>query len=68
MTSSACEGPISDTTALLLIEALNEKASSRQYHSEIDLINDGTTWQPEDVSSLINAFLGDLDTAMEVMR
>ena len=59
---------LSDTTALLLIEALNEKASSRQYHTEIDLINDGTTWQPEDVSSLINAFLGDLDTAMEVMR
>lgn len=59
---------LSDQTARLLIEALQENAAPAQFPADIEMVNDSVTWEIEDVSPLINAFLGDLEHAMEVMR
>ena len=59
---------LSDTCARLLEEAFNETAAPEHFTATVTLYNDGVTWQPDDSSELITAILGDIPSAMEIMR
>lgn len=66
VTSGSTE--LSDTSARLLMESLEEASEKASFSATVTMGNDGVTWQPEDLSSLVNAMLGNLDDALEIMR
>ena len=58
----------SDMTAKLMLEAMKEEVSTNTYIIDLSMHNDGNTWRIDDVSGLLNAILGDLEGALEIMR
>ena len=59
---------LANTTASLLISAIEENASPAEYPAGITLVNDGRSWQPQVDQDLTNAFLGDMEDALKVLR
>lgn len=59
---------LANTTASLLIDAIEKNASSAEYQAEVRLVNDGRSWQPQVDQALTNAFLGNMEEALIVLR
>ncbi len=59
------EKTVTDTSARLLLETLNERMRPAETSVQVHLTNDGHTWQLEISEELTDAFLGNLSQALE---
>ena len=59
---------LSDKTASLFIEAINENDASADGQVTVTMTNEEGVWHPDISRELTNAFLGDLESALEILR
>ncbi len=59
---------LSDKTASLFIESMNENDASAESQVTVTMTNEEGVWHPGISRELTNAFLGDLDSALEILR
>ena len=58
------ESALLDASAKYLLEAFEEEARPGDFQITVNLHNDGHTWQPEISAELTNAFLGNIEEAL----
>lgn len=59
------DAALADASAGYLLETLQENAQAAQFPVTVTLTNDGTAWQLNITDELTNAFLGDMEGALE---
>ena len=59
---------LANTTASLLIQAIEENAAPAEYKASAHLTNDERSWQLEMDEDLTNAFLGNMEEALQILR